>query len=854
MIRLFIHYQENGAIAMKKRLIAFVIMIVALILGFIVIMFISPFSAFAIKGIRDAYSFEDFVSREFGISAPFFVNKDNTIWTVNGYDFSQGRKTSSIPVNSGDNVISIKNGDRTVSYTVYIDTTGTLLIPELAISEDDMDYARDGLGNAFKKELGLSTYRRDSAGDGLYDNVKLAMGLDPLLAYDYNEVREYAVFADYDESTGIYLEISGIGNIANTFVDSVETGVLGVYGVFVKSNVVRISTTNSEKPESMRIVFKNDNGKYRERYNAIYKFDAYAGNIEEIETIFTETEVYANVDSFNLYYLIGDKRHAPFSMFNQIFLLIDNSGSMFSIEHVEKNYGREMTDEEKAGVGNDVDFNRLTLMNEVVASLGTEDYAFAVAAFTGNYYKLSGWSMDADEINSKIDSLRTECQVFNGTALYNSISRAVKDIDEKQYGAKFLIVLTDGENQGGRGFSGSRETSDKELEKIKGKGVRIISIGLGDDLDFSYLQKIAAQTNGKYIHAKDSNALTEILDLLRSAIQNLFDQVDGNKAMIVGDSGFRPMVDGFSFINFVALGMPNGNCYGFSNVAKEIYLSRLKMSDTAVSGSNMFSLFKLVDAKDMALVAYDLTEPNRARLTKGNLYTGVVLDEWYSKYVFHRDWEHPDDYWTEASDVAVINERYRHEFTQRGIIPITKSVNDPVTFNVDGDEKELYKQESIIGCLNCFDADIADEVLDDYQVLQLINRNQRSQIDVFKQRASSKNTTSSPTFDEFVFPLMLELQSGSPAMLGVVAQTGGHMVLGTKLYWDAELDKFYLYIYDCNVPGVDNKATLTREVTVSVPLSPHHRPANVYDLSVSSTYVFEYSAGGHDFTKIVYDK
>ena len=60
-----------------------------------------------------------------------------------------------------------------------------------------------------------------------------------------------------------------------------------------------------------------------------------------------------------------------------------------------------------------------------------------------------------------------------------------------------MILLTDGKDTGGvKGYDGSK--IEKATKEAKEKGVRVFTIGLGDDLDTEVLQKIATETSGKY--------------------------------------------------------------------------------------------------------------------------------------------------------------------------------------------------------------------------------------------------------------------------------------------------------------------------------------------------------------------
>ena len=112
------------------------------------------------------------------------------------------------------------------------------------------------------------------------------------------------------------------------------------------------------------------------------------------------------------------------------------------------------------------------------------------------------------------------------TAIGDAIGLAVKRFDDKEESNRILVLLTDGQNTAGK------LTPEEALELAVAKKVTIYTIGIGademlqqsffgtrkvnpsNDLDEKSLKNIANATGGKYFRARDSQAMTEIYQLL----------------------------------------------------------------------------------------------------------------------------------------------------------------------------------------------------------------------------------------------------------------------------------------------------------------------------------------------------
>ena len=104
--------------------------------------------------------------------------------------------------------------------------------------------------------------------------------------------------------------------------------------------------------------------------------------------------------------------------------------------------------------------------------------------------------------------------------------------------------------------------------------------------------------------------------------------MDGKDAVVIADNGFDVKKDGFNFKNFGSKDSPEGNCYGFASLSKEIYLNILKSSDEFKNG--------ITDRYD--LIEYTLTSNNKGRLIKGNIYS-VNLNNDYNSALYLKEKE-----------------------------------------------------------------------------------------------------------------------------------------------------------------------------------------------------------------------
>ena len=594
----------------KTNLIFYIVSLIVaiIIIGvfiWILMQYINP--TIEIKGLKTEYNYSEIISKTLKAKGNMFIDPTNTVWKINGYEYAEGSKIENIPVNIGENTITITNKSATATYYFeVINDTYLLSDGNFAITPDYLDFDNDGISNAVEVENNTSPYKNDTDDDGLYDNVELILGLNPNKKDSYDEAREYKVIQNNYKGSKNYVMITSKGNVANTFLDKVDMNT-GFSTKFMVSDSLRVSTTNTETQDAMTIYFSKNKDWTKKEYS-VYMYNEKTNKLTELSTKENTNYLIANITEFDNIYFIGKKSEVPKKYLNQIIILIDNSGSMFPMRYVTSSSSAK--EEEYS---HDVEFKRLSLMNALVDQLGTDNYEYSVYAFTADYCEMIKYSNNATAIKQNINRLKKECQRFNGTDMSGSIKKYANTFKNDVYGAKYMIVLTDGKDTGDREFA----LSEYYLNNYRKQGIHIITLGLSSDVNSTYLMDIAYLTKGKYLFASDANMLDTLSGLIESSINKSQDVVtiDEKEYTLVADSGFQIDRDGFSFKNFSTSEKNNSNSFGFSYLAKQIYLNKVYDEDGKSD-----------------IVKETLTAINSERMIKGNVYNITLSDE-YNKLI-----------------------------------------------------------------------------------------------------------------------------------------------------------------------------------------------------------------------------
>ncbi len=682
----------------------------------------------------------------------------------------------------------------------------SLLIEHTENYEQIVDSDNDGITDKEEKEVyGSNPFNEDTDGDGFFDNNEIALGLDILEEDDLLKDVSFAIMNERYR-----LDIVGTGNIANTFVDEVEIKELEKNG-FIVGKLIDITSHSEFVVDSIInlgihfavLTFNIDNIENADDVGIFY-YDNENGKIEWIDSQLDDESntISAVLNHFSLYGL-GYKSKQPDELLTEIALVIDNSGSMFSVEQVEEITGRKLEEKEKDEYGYDTEYKRISLMDSLVSEVG-DAFKFSVGVFQNSYYTVCEMTKDKKLVKNCLEKLKSEYHNFNGTDIENAGYRAIKEFSLESYNKKYMILLSDGYSTQGGWLDFSFYSIDDVIDKANDNNIKIITIGLGD-CDNELLENIAAGTGGIYVHAEDANALELILSRLLVEVDELKEDTNNDgkdDIQVIADSGFLAEVDGFPFSNFGDKNSPDGNCYGFALTTKLIYEGMLpkEMTETELRGLGMAIMGETV------LKPYKMGEKSVERLENNDTYK---IDVPTLFLINSKDI--PDDYRIVKDDVAVINPKYRQTLIDVGYDVYMKGVEEPI--DVDG--TKVYKYESVAGSFDAYsNRAIKNVPKEELDFIQIITRNQKAQGDrILEKRLNNlvigdKNLQSKSSLTN---PIKEQLEQGEPVVVGVECKLGRHAVLVTKMAYSLENpNKIYLTIYDSNTPGLNGIGTLER--------------------------------------------
>jgi len=112
---------------------------------------------------------------------------------------------------------------------------------------------------------------------------------------------------------------------------------------------------------------------------------------------------------------------------------------------------------------------------------------------------LSDFTDDKTQLKSAIDRVVAS----GGTPLYESILDAEDMLSSYANKTKVIVVLTDGQ-------ANNNNNLDSSIQEAKDNDILIFPIGLGNNLDFKDLERVANDTNGVFGKAVDANSLEEV--------------------------------------------------------------------------------------------------------------------------------------------------------------------------------------------------------------------------------------------------------------------------------------------------------------------------------------------------------
>ena len=133
---------------------------------------------------------------------------------------------------------------------------------------------------------------------------------------------------------------------------------------------------------------------------------------------------------------------------------------------------------------------------DFVRSMGANDEA-AIIAFNDKVTPVVALTSDRQKLTAGIAGL----QATGGTALYEAVQTSSFIAGAATAARSGVIFLSDGEND----TRSSNATADGAIAAAKGAGVPVFTIGFGAAPDTTFLQGLAAETQGQYRAANSAN-------------------------------------------------------------------------------------------------------------------------------------------------------------------------------------------------------------------------------------------------------------------------------------------------------------------------------------------------------------
>jgi Ca-activated chloride channel family protein len=194
--------------------------------------------------------------------------------------------------------------------------------------------------------------------------------------------------------------------------------------------------------------------------------------------------------------------------------------------------------------------NRMEAAKKVAANFVDKRLTdrIGIVIFSGESFTQCPITTDKAVLRSAIESIRNGL-LEDGTAIGDGLSTSTDRLRASKSKSKVVILLTDGENNGGL----IGPTNAKEIAKAF--GIRVYTIGVGTDgyapfpiktdlgviiqqqkvtIDEKLLKEIAGETGGKYFRAKDNTGL-----------ENIYKEIDGLEKSKVEISTFTRYTEEF---------------------------------------------------------------------------------------------------------------------------------------------------------------------------------------------------------------------------------------------------------------------------------------------------------------------
>ncbi|KAF1080309.1 MAG: hypothetical protein GQF41_3477 [Candidatus Rifleibacterium amylolyticum] len=141
------------------------------------------------------------------------------------------------------------------------------------------------------------------------------------------------------------------------------------------------------------------------------------------------------------------------------------------------------------------------------------DVQMSVLSFGSDLDFTHDFSTDGESLVASIQKIRP----WGGTTLYDALYSACEELNNKagRSDLKTVVCLTDGRDSKPNGQTPMSTHTPAEVSKFAtDKGVRLITVGLGNDIDEAILRDFATSTGGWYLQTTTPEQLAKLYEAL----------------------------------------------------------------------------------------------------------------------------------------------------------------------------------------------------------------------------------------------------------------------------------------------------------------------------------------------------
>ena len=448
-----------------------------------------------------------------------------------GYEVNM-LNTDPLDTDTNDNNVSDANedidGDQLSNYAEYQNQTNPL-------SEDT-----DGDGLTDYEELHHLTYTTlsptnpDTDEDGANDGWEINHNTNPIIYNNSFTVQQSIEDQENDLSVNLTTTVEGeiVESINAEFQEDtfdINSSIPGYLGQAIK-------LTASDEIDSAVLSFTFDEDLLLDAdfVPAIYYYNETTQCLEEISTTVNGHTATANLTHFSTYILLNktdfesvwdNEIRLPSenasSRHLKVALVVDCSGSMSGNLSTTKN-----------------------VLNQFVNVLDSDDQV-AVVGFTNTTSTLCNFTTNTNTIQSAIDNIWA-----NGlTSIHAGISTAENLFDNSSNYDNLMIVITDGIDEPSVNYdttyvpliqSANNGVYNNNNELIRDH-ITIYTIGIGNNIETSLLNRIATGTHGSYYHA---TAISDLEDQIETIQEEMIDYTTDSNNDGISDYYTKQIVSG----------------------------------------------------------------------------------------------------------------------------------------------------------------------------------------------------------------------------------------------------------------------------------------------------------------------